>query len=558
LLYDTPGGLYDKDSLRELSIEFYDPNYHSILVDSFWVNPGFRLPADVYLGTDTAVDVGVRYKGNSSFCGPWLNNNPKIPLNLDMNYWVGGQKLKNYKKIKLSNAWPDATFVREYSASKIYRRYVPTYEVNLMRVLVQGDYLGLYVNTESINKQFLEKHFNEKDGVLIKGDAPLTACFPITYTGFPSLEWYPVDSTLAADSTLFYPHYEIKSDHGWTELSALIETLNFNPTQLDTILNVDRALWNFALNTCLLNFDSYNGAFIHNYYLYQTGDGLFQMIPWDLSEAYVGNILGYLGGDSITTTWEPFDYGLSKPLFDTLLNDELYRMQYAAHIRTIMNESMDSAFVRTMIDEMQVLAEPFAISDTNKIHSNTAFHATVDSSFQSYGGIMSSLLSRHQFLTNHPEIALTPPLINLLEVTGNHVKAEVSNAVDVELMSTVSTYNSKFQITQMLDDGMNGDQTAGDGIYTGGFPLSPAGTEIKFYIRARNADALILSPERAEYEFYTHQSTVSISELELNRNAPTLVRITDILGRECIRTPNRVLLYIYDNGKVEKKVWLDN
>ena len=53
---------------------------------------------------------------------------------------------------------------------------MPSPEVNLLKVKVQGNYLGLYVNTESINKQFMEKHFGEKDGVLFKCDPAQVFC----------------------------------------------------------------------------------------------------------------------------------------------------------------------------------------------------------------------------------------------------------------------------------------------------------------------------------------------------------------------------------------------
>ena len=77
------------------------------------------------------------------------------------------------------------------------------------------------------------------------------------------------------------------------ELINLIQTLKFNLSELDSVLNIDRALWALAVNTATLNLDTYNGYYIHNYYLYQTEDGLFQMIPWDLSESFVGAILGW-------------------------------------------------------------------------------------------------------------------------------------------------------------------------------------------------------------------------------------------------------------------------
>ena len=157
-LYDAPGGLYEKDSLRNLHVDFYTPNYHSILVDSFFLNPKYRIPAMITLNGISYDSGGVRYKGNSTFCLPNDAGNPKLPYNIDMNYFVSGQKLLGYKKLKLPNAWLDATFAKEFEAAKIYRNYLPSPEVNLIKLYVQGNYLGVYVNTESINKQFLKKH----------------------------------------------------------------------------------------------------------------------------------------------------------------------------------------------------------------------------------------------------------------------------------------------------------------------------------------------------------------------------------------------------------------
>ena len=92
-LYESPGGLFEKDSLRDLYIDFLDGNYHNILVQSFFNNPSYRIPATVSLSGVSHDSVGVRYKGNSTFCLPNDDQNPKVPYNLDMNYWVSGQKL---------------------------------------------------------------------------------------------------------------------------------------------------------------------------------------------------------------------------------------------------------------------------------------------------------------------------------------------------------------------------------------------------------------------------------------------------------------------------------
>ena len=125
VLYDNPGGIYEKDSLRTLYINFHDPNYHDILKNTFFTNPKYRIPASITLGDITLDSVGVRYKGNSTFCIPNDNGVPKVPYNLDMNYWISGQQLMGYNKLKLANAWMDATFQKEYIASKIYKKYLP-------------------------------------------------------------------------------------------------------------------------------------------------------------------------------------------------------------------------------------------------------------------------------------------------------------------------------------------------------------------------------------------------------------------------------------------------
>ena len=222
-LYDAPGGLYEKDSLRNLHVDFYTPNYHSILVDSFFLNPKYRIPAMITLNGISYDSVGVRYKGNSTFCLPNDAGNPKVPFNIDMNYWVSGQKFLGYKKLKLANAWMDPTFAKEFTASKIYRKYLPTPEVNLNKLHVQGNYLGVYVNAESINKQFLDKHFNEKSGALFKCDPSGMFCDTAGAPagGRPDLKW------LGIDSTDYYDDYTIKSDNGWGDLLDFIYTLNF-------------------------------------------------------------------------------------------------------------------------------------------------------------------------------------------------------------------------------------------------------------------------------------------------------------------------------------------
>lgn len=560
-LYDSPAGFFDEDSIRDIYLEFYDPNYHTYLVNAWYYDPDERIPATLTLNGIVYDSVGVRYKGNSTFCLPNDNSSHKVPYNIDFNYFIDSQKVLGYKKMKLANAWMDPTFVKDITASNIYRNYLPSGEANLVKLHVQGNYLGLYVNTESINKQFTKKHFGEKSGPLFKCDNIDRFCdtanAPVSYP--PSLIY------LGNDSTLYYNSYDMKSDNGWEQLVNLIKVLDLDFQNIDSVLNVDRTLWAFAVNSVISNLDTYNGYYIHNYYLYQTKDGLFQMIPWDLDNSFSGAIMGFdYFNQSNIYEYDPYHYGVpgDRPLAEKLLNDPFYRKQYTAHIRTIINEALDTAVIRNQINQLQSLAHNAADSDQWKGFSMAQYYSNVESALWTswgFGGIMSTIDARKQYLLSHPEIALPPPTIYGLNITNNLVTVNAISASTLELMATTSEYNSKFQSFVMLDDGTNGDLMANDGIYSSALPFQSSGLNIKLYIRAQNNDALALLPERAEYEFYTYSVISGLSDTPSTTHKQLLM-ITDLLGRKVTNSKsltNTPVLYLYDDGTVEKKMIIE-
>ena len=568
VLYDNSVGLFDEDSLREIYLDFYNSNYHSYLVNAWYYNPDERIPAVLTLNGVTYDSVGVRYKGNSTFCLPNDVFNIKVPYNIDMNYFVAGQDLLGYNKMKLANAWMDPTFVKQIVSSNIYRRYLPTGESNLVKLFSQGNYVGLYVNDESINKQFLKKHFNEKSGPLFKCDNIDRFCDTANApSAMPPNLYY-----LGIDSTLYYDSYDMKSDNGWTQLVELIRTIKYDFSNLDSILNIDRVLWAFAVNRVIQNLDCYNTYYMHNYYLYQTKDGLFQMIPWDLDNSFSGAIMGwdywtpsniyeydpyYEGGPFTGPSGSPQPWE-ARPLLGKLLDDPHYRKIYSAHLRTVIEESLDIDEITNNVNNLQTLASNAASLDNNKVFSMNEYYSNVNSplwaSFNwGFGGILSTVNERRQFLLSHPEISLIPPTIENLTITNNLVTVEVTNANTVELMATTSSYNSKFQSFIMRDDATNGDLVANDGIYSVVIPFQSTGLEVKFYIKSENNDAIKLEPQRAEYEFYTY-SPVTTDLNIFGVNDKKLIDIRDALGRSVSKLKNIPLFYIYDDGTVEHKL----
>ena len=210
------------------------------------------------------------------------------------------------------------------------------------------------------------------------------------------------------------------------------------------------------------------------------------------------------------------------------------------------------------INYLQDLAYDAANNDQYKEFSISEYYSNVESALWTgwgFGGIMSTIDARKEYLLSHPEISLTPPTLYGVNVSNNIVTINAVNATNVELMSTISEYNSKFQSSLMFDDGTNGDIFANDGIYTCILPYN-GNLDVKFYVRAQNIDAMVLNPERAEYEFYVY-STISGLDTPIPTTNRQLINITDLLGRPIINYQslrNIPLIYIYDDGSVEKKI----
>jgi hypothetical protein len=523
LLYDPTvkddqagsGELFDIENVQHIELEFAETNYHSILTDRWFAEDETRLPASITMGPHYFSNVGVKYKGNSTFYIANLLFNPKVPYNIDINHYVGGIKLMGYKKLKLANALFDPTFCKEALASHVYRHYLPTHQTAMVRLTVNGTYLGAYVNTESIGKQWLFKHFKEKDGPFIK-------CEPIAQFGSGD-PFIPADLVYEGTDTMdYYESYEIKSDsvdQTWTAFIELLDVLNNDPANLPSILNIDRVLWYFAVTTVLPNEDAYNTMVMHNYYLYQTADGKFQFIPWDLSETFCGAMVGQLTKADHYER-EPF-YGytpllLDHPLVYRILSVPYYRMRLIHHVRTVMTEFYDQTQLKTWAQALQATAYDAVNDDSNKFFDMGDYSDNLDNNMfwftTEIAGITETMDNRRPFLEAHPEVLKVPPSILAVDQSIDnpsstdvvYISAEVANADNVYLRITNddSPYASDFPQIDMLDDGLGGDVSAGDGIYTALVPYTTSNDHIKYYIEAVNADALALMPERAEYYYY--------------------------------------------------------
>ncbi|MCG4723018.1 CotH kinase family protein, partial [Alistipes putredinis] len=67
------------------------------------------------------------------------------------------------------------------------------------------------------------------------------------------------------------------TDKDFKNIIDLMESLKTGEN-MENYLNVDEVLKYFAVNTFLVNLDSYSGGMYHNYYLYEK-DGVSEILP---------------------------------------------------------------------------------------------------------------------------------------------------------------------------------------------------------------------------------------------------------------------------------------
>lgn len=417
---------YDRSTVQTIEIFFGFSDWDAQLDALASTTEDYLLADSVRINGVTFDSVGVKYKGNSSYNA----NNQKNPLHIELDYVHGNADYQGYTDIKLQNGYQDPSMIREVLSYAILEQHMDCPKANFANVYINGTLRGLYSNAESINKDFIGNHYYTNEGAFVK-------CNPVGGAGSggggnPDLNY------LGMDSSLYSTRYELKSTYGWNDLVDLINTLNNNFANIDSKLDVDRALWMLAFNNVLVNLDSYNGAFRQNYYLYKDLNARFVPTVWDLNMSF-GGFPGGTGSGTLTnpSQLDPMSNSTSAnhPLIVKMLGNAQYKRMYMAHVRTIAQEVfasgayIDSAIVlRTTIDA-SVQADPY------KFFTYTQFQNALTSNItmpgpgggQTQYGIQNLMDGRVSYFNTNSNYLMVAPVISAItpsNATPNCMKTQ--------------------------------------------------------------------------------------------------------------------------------------
>ena len=306
---------------------------------------------DVEIDGKSFKDAGIRYKGNSSYMSS--QNSLKRPFKFDFDQYVKDGKLFGQTTLNFSNNFADSSQMREAVSYDIFRQlnvpYARTAFVKLFLTIpgkYDQQYIGLYTMVEQVDRNFLQRHFGNDSGLLVK---------PEGSNGLPYLDdnW---------DS--YKDRYDPKSGHKGVEgekakkqMIAFVKF--FNQVEgaefkkgIENYLEVDEFLRFLAGNAALSNLDSFL-SMGHNFYMYlNPANNKINFIPWDLNMAMGGfGMAG--GGEQQTNLSIMHPHSGSSKLIEKLLEIEEYKQKYRGYLQQLIKGAMNPGKLQAQISTLE-------------------------------------------------------------------------------------------------------------------------------------------------------------------------------------------------------------
>jgi len=274
---------------------------------------------------ETISPIGVRYKGS---IGAWLDCtsgtswfNPsgrktctKLSMKIKINWDGSDAKFYGLKKLQLHSMNNDPTQLRERLGYHLYGSMgVPSPRAVHARLLINGEFAGLFALVEQIDGRFTRYHFDDGKGNLYKELWPLRSN-GLPQTNFSYLSALKTNEDENPSVDLIATMAQEVADASETELQSVIEKW----------MDIDQTIAYAAVDRTIRNDD---GAFHwycngfecepHNFYWYEApNEEKLHLIPWDLDHAFINIISAQNEVTNIPDGWgetrndcEPFGSG---------------------------------------------------------------------------------------------------------------------------------------------------------------------------------------------------------------------------------------------------------
>lgn len=266
----TQADFFDDSVLHEVRLEIRRSDWQA-LKDHFRENTYY--PANVEWRGMRLEGIAIRSRGRGS-------RSPLKPnLRVDINRYDDNQKFLGLKAFHLKANNQDPSFLKERLATSLFRRMgmLASREANT-RLYVNGEYVGLYLIVEEINKEFLQSNVGEDGGYLYEFK-PTDDPYHFEYLGSDLTNYSPAP---------FDPQTHEK-DPNPRALEAMTRTLNQAsntefPDAISAYLDLKLFVTHLGTEGFLADIDGILGDVLgaNNFMLYTfSGKSLSRFIAWD-------------------------------------------------------------------------------------------------------------------------------------------------------------------------------------------------------------------------------------------------------------------------------------
>ncbi len=349
----------------------------------------------VVIDNESYKNVAIRAKGNTSLSTVAQMGSDRYSFKLEFDRYDSGKTYYGLDKLSLNNVIQDNTYMKDYLTYRLMAQFGANAPLcSFVYVTVNGEDWGLYLAVEGIEDGFLQRNYGRDHGGLYKPDSmsfgggrgngrdfDMDGLEPAGRVGMPGggmgssdVKLQYIDDDPASYSNIFDSAKTDVTDADQARLIRSLKTLS-EGGDVSGVVDIDQVLRYFVVHNFVVNGDSYTGAMVHNYYLYEE-DGRLSMLPWDYNLAF-GT---FQGGDASGAVNDPIDTPLSvtgggdRPMADWIFSGEEYTRLYHQYFEEFLSASDPAA----IIDEAYALIAPYVGKDPTKFCTYEEFQAGVE------------------------------------------------------------------------------------------------------------------------------------------------------------------------------------
>ena len=283
----------------------------------------------------------LRIRLRGAFARSWPKKAYKIFFNRD-------ERLRGRSRLNLNSGWRDPAFVREILTYRIYERVGSlSLESRIVRVLVNSQFWGMYVEVEQPDKTYLEEQ-GLKDAVLYKADSPNNQS----------------DERYFSREGAFEFHYrkETKEERPFDDLITFCRLLNQGP-EPERLWANERVRSRFVNYLCATMITQNWDGFSKNHYIgFEEGDPFrWFFLPWDLDRTLGDHWRGHFAETRLPlwlgTQAMPGVTGWNR-VFEVVLQDPIVRREVRERLRIVLRELVHDDWIR---EQMKLLEERLAV-----------------------------------------------------------------------------------------------------------------------------------------------------------------------------------------------------